>query len=57
MDLLTKEEAAAFLHIPVNTLSHWVALNQGPRSAKIGRRRMWRKSDCEAWLNKQFDAA
>lgn len=57
MDLMNKEETAAFLHISPNTLSHWVATNQGPQSARIGKRRMWRKADCIEWLNRQFNAA
>ena len=57
MDLLTTEEAAAFLHIPLATLRFWVSEGTAPRSAKIGRRRMWRRVDLERWANAKFDAA
>jgi len=57
VDLMTTEEAAAFLHVPLATLRHWIQTAQAPRSARIGRRRMFRKSDLEAFINAKFDAA
>ena len=57
MDLLTTEEAAQFLHVPVATLRFWVAERTAPPSAKIGRRRMFRRSDCAKWANDKFDSA
>jgi excisionase family DNA binding protein len=57
MDLLTTDETAEFLHVPLTTLRHFIATHQAPPSARIGRRRMFRKSDCEAWVQAKFDAA
>jgi len=57
MDLMTTEEAAAFLHVPLATLRHWVMQSSAPPSARIGKRRMFRKSDLEAFINAKFDAA
>lgn len=57
MDLLTTEETAKFLHIPLATLRHWVATNQGPPSARIGRRRMFRKADLIAFVDRKFAEA
>lgn len=57
MDLLTTDETAEFLHVPLATLRHFIATSQAPPSAKIGRRRMFRKVDCEAWVQAKFDAA
>ena len=57
MDLLTTEEAAAFLHVPLATLRHWLQTSQAPPSARIGKRRMFRKTDLEAFVNAKFDAA
>lgn len=57
MDLLTTEEAAAFLHVPLATLRFWVQINEAPPSAKIGRRRMFRRADLERFVNAKFDAA
>ncbi len=57
MDLLTKDEAAAFMRVPVNTLSYWIAAGTAPPSAKIGRRRMFRRTDCENFVNEKFAKA
>jgi excisionase family DNA binding protein len=57
MDLLTTQEAAEFLHVPLATLRHWIATSQAPSSAKIGRRRMFLKSQLEAFVQAKFDAA
>ncbi|HEY5178910.1 MAG TPA: helix-turn-helix domain-containing protein [Dermatophilaceae bacterium] len=57
MDLLTTDETAEFLQVPLATLRHFIATHQAPPSARIGRRRMFRKSDCEAWVQAKFDAA
>lgn len=54
MDLLTADEAAQFMHTPLATLRHWIATNQAPPSAKIGRRRMFRRADLEKFVNDKF---
>lgn len=54
MDLLTTEEAAIWLHVPISTLRHWISTSQAPQSARIGRRRMFRRSDLEAFVNAKF---
>jgi excisionase family DNA binding protein len=56
MDLLTVAEAAAFMHIPLATLRHWIATNQAPPSARIGRRRMFLKHQLEEFIQKKFDS-
>lgn len=57
MDLMTKGEAAAFMHVSVNTLSFWIAEGIAPPSAKIGRRRMFRRADLERFVNDKFTQA
>jgi len=57
MDLLTVAEAAAFMHIPLATLRHWIATNQAPPSARIGRRRMFLKHQLEEFVQKKFDSS
>jgi excisionase family DNA binding protein len=57
MDLLTTQEAAEFLHIPLPTLRHWLATGMAPPSAKIGRRRMFLKRQLEEFVQSKFDAA
>jgi excisionase family DNA binding protein len=57
MDLLTTQEAAAFLHIPVPTLRHWLATGVAPPSARIGRRRMFQRHQLVEFVQAKFDAA
>ncbi|SER80205.1 DNA binding domain-containing protein, excisionase family [Pedococcus cremeus] len=57
MDLLTTEEAADFMHVPIATLRWWMQTGQAPASAKIGRRRMFRRADLEKFVNDKFNAA
>jgi excisionase family DNA binding protein len=54
MDLLTVAEAAEFMHIPLATLRHWIATNQAPTSARIGRHRMFLKHQLEEFVLKKF---
>lgn len=39
--LLTTEEAAVALATPVNTLRYWIQQKTGPKSLKVGRRRLY----------------
>jgi excisionase family DNA binding protein len=55
--LLTLREAAELLHVPEATLAYWVHKGTAPRSAKIGRRRMFRAVDVEAFISERFAAA
>lgn len=57
MDLLTTEEAAAFLHVPLATLRHWLQTGSAPKSARIGKRRMFRRVDLVDYVNKKFESA
>lgn len=57
MDLLTVAEAAAFMHIPLATLRHWIATNQAPPSARIGRRRMFLRHQLEEFVQTKFDSS
>ena len=54
-ELLRKEEVAERLRVSIHTLTYWVQTGQGPRSARIGRRRYWLESDCDEWIEAQFD--
>jgi len=51
LDLLTVEQLAALLQIPVSTIYQWRYLNQGPPGFKVGRHLRFEKSDVEAWLD------
>ncbi|KYH43669.1 helix-turn-helix domain-containing protein [Branchiibius sp. NY16-3462-2] len=54
-DLMTLEEVAAWLRKSQSQL-RWMRHNRtGPRSALIGGRITYRRSEVEAWLDAQFD--
>lgn len=53
--LLRIEQVAERTGVAVSTLRHWRQANTGPKSARVGRRVVYRASDVEAWINAQFD--
>lgn len=55
--LLTIDEAAERLHVPVSTLRYWRQVVQGPPALKIGRRVMFAPADLDAWIEQQRDTA
>ena len=36
-----------------STWRYWASINTGPASFKLGRRRVWRKSDVLTWIAEQ----
>lgn len=54
-DLMTVDEVAEYLQIPVQTLYQWRHQGKGPRAAKIGRYLRYRRAEVEAWVNAQFE--
>ncbi len=56
--LLTTNEVAEMLRIPVATLRWWRHEGTGPKAFKLGARKvMYRKSDVDAWLESRYAAA
>jgi excisionase family DNA binding protein len=51
--LLTAEECAAYIKIPVQTLYDWRYRGIGPRSHKIGKYLRFRPSEVDAWIDAQ----
>jgi excisionase family DNA binding protein len=47
---MTSDETAGYLRIPTETLRYWGWKGDGPRSVRVGRRRLYRRSDVEAWI-------
>lgn len=39
--------------IPASTWRYWAMTGQGPKSFKMGRRRVWRRSEVLAWIAQQ----
>ncbi len=52
--LLGYDEVATLLGIPVNTLKDYRAKGKGPRSAVIGGKVKYRKSDVLTWVDDRF---
>lgn len=55
-DLLTVAEVSAITRTPEATLRWFRHVGKGPRSAKLGRRVVYRRADVEAWIDAQFNA-
>ncbi len=54
MGLLTLEEVASLIRVPANTLRYWRHSGTGPKSARIGRRVLYREEDVRAWVAAQY---
>ncbi len=55
--LLTAKETAKILGIAHETLARWRAQKRGPRWTQTGRYIRYRRSDVEAWLSDDDEAA
>lgn len=55
-EYLTTDEVAKLVRAPAESVRFWHHAGRGPRSVKIGRRRLYRRADVEAWLEKQYDS-
>jgi excisionase family DNA binding protein len=53
--LLTIDEVAAFLDVPVATVRTWRANKTGPRGFRIGRHVRYRREDIDEWLELRSD--
>lgn len=49
--LLTPQQVADLLALPLGTLASWRCRGTGPRFIRLGRCVRYRPSDVEAWLN------
>ncbi len=53
LELLSVEQLAELLGVPVATVYRWNYLGTGPQRLAIGRHVRYRLSDVEAWLRDQ----
>lgn len=53
--LLRIEQVSERTGVAISTLRHWRQANTGPKSARIGRRVVYREADVEAWIDAQFE--
>ncbi|WP_074041024.1 helix-turn-helix transcriptional regulator [Dermacoccus nishinomiyaensis] len=55
--ILTTAEAAEMLRIPAGTLRYWRHQGTGPKSFKLGAKRVaYMREDVDAWLKEQYAA-
>jgi len=52
--LLTVEDLAAYLEVPVATVYAWRHRRQGPPGFRVGRHLRFRWSDVERWINERI---
>lgn len=53
-DLLTTDEVAEVTRVPAGTLAYWRHVGGGPKSGKLGRRVVYRRTDVQAWIAQGF---
>ena len=53
--LLTVQELANYLGVPVATIYAWRYRREGPPGFRVGRHVRFRRSDIEEWLNNQIE--
>ncbi|MCI2422758.1 helix-turn-helix domain-containing protein [Saccharopolyspora sp. K220] len=54
--LLSANEVAEYLGVPLRTLYHWRRLDEGPRAYRVGKRLRFRLADVDAWLEQRADS-
>jgi excisionase family DNA binding protein len=56
---MTTVEVAELVRTPIETVRYWRHVGKGPRSFKVGRRVLYKRSDVQDWLEEQYqhDAA
>jgi excisionase family DNA binding protein len=55
--LLTPEDLADYLRLPIATIYHWRSGGQGPPAYRVGRHVRFDLHDVEAWLRERRDPA
>ena len=53
--LLTAQDLADFLHVPLATIYAWRYRGEGPPGFRVGRHLRYRQSDLERWIVKNLD--
>lgn len=53
--LLSPDDLATYLGVPVKTVYNWRSEGKGPRGVKVGRHLRFRMADVQAWLDEHSD--
>jgi excisionase family DNA binding protein len=51
--LLSPDEVAEYLGVPIATLYAWRGRHTGPRAVRVGRHLRYRENDLAAWIESQ----
>ena len=54
--LLTVEDLADYLGVPVATIYAWRYRHQGPPGLRVGRHLRYRWADVQRWIHQQLEA-
>lgn len=54
--LMTAEEAAEYLRVPIRTLYDWRLKKTGPPSLRVGKFVRFREVDLEEWISERLAA-
>ena len=55
-EIMTTSEVSIMTTVPVPTLRWWRHVGTGPKSFKLGARKVaYRRADVKAWLEAQYD--
>jgi excisionase family DNA binding protein len=54
-ELMTTEQVATYLTVPVPTIYQWRLRGGGPTAIRVGRHLRFRRSEVDAWLDAQAD--
>ncbi len=55
--LLTVQDLAAYLGVPVTTLYQWRYRREGPRGFRVGRHLRYQWADVTEWIEHQIESA
>jgi excisionase family DNA binding protein len=55
--LLTVQDLAAYLGVPVTTLYQWRYRREGPRGFRVGRHLGYQWTDVTEWIEHQIESA
>ena len=52
-DILDAADLEVMTGVPKATWRYWASIGRAPSSFKLGRKRVWRRSDVEQWIAEQ----
>ncbi|MCH7586206.1 MAG: helix-turn-helix domain-containing protein [Acidobacteria bacterium] len=53
--LLSAQDLADFLHVPIATIYAWRYRGEGPTGFRVGRRLRYRWTDIQRWLDQRLE--